>query len=131
MYKGPDLEWVQPQPGADEDDESTPWWEASLRPEMDSAKFQMMYEEITRYLPGIRQDLLRESYVGIRPKTVGPGIVTRHAAGWEVFLIRCFRVWLQGFRNSGRCRERYGRQGRWQDDQFARYGYSTTPAHLD
>lgn len=68
---GPDLEWIQP-PGQGDDDEDR-WWEKYyVAGELGGEGRKVMYRAIAQYLPRIDPDGLREDYVGIRPKLVGP-----------------------------------------------------------
>ncbi|KAF8333547.1 uncharacterized protein EI90DRAFT_2970998 [Cantharellus anzutake] len=77
---GPDLEWVDAQDDADEDEGT--WWESLLECELTEERREEMHQAITQYLPGVKQEGLREDYCGIRPKLVGPG------AGFQDFVIQ-------------------------------------------
>ena len=70
---GPDLEWVRP-PTQFRDGNEDHWWEPYYFPdELAGEARNTMYQAIAHYLPRIDPSGLREDYVGIRPKLVGPG----------------------------------------------------------
>jgi len=70
---GPDLEWVRP-PTQFHDGNEDHWWESyHCLDELAGEARNAMHKAIARYLPRIDPSGLREDYVGIRPKLVGPG----------------------------------------------------------
>ncbi|TFK56163.1 NAD dehydrogenase [Heliocybe sulcata] len=75
---GPDLDWLAPPPGEDED--QVDFWARHLVPSEERLK--VMHEAVTSYLPGIALEGLAPDYCGIRPKLVGPG------GGFQDFVFR-------------------------------------------
>lgn len=69
---GPDVEWIEPRVGTEEDETTIGFWQEYLRPEEDHKKLQAMHEAVTEFLPGVKLDGLSIDYAGIRPKTGQP-----------------------------------------------------------
>lgn len=75
---GPDLEWIGPPSGDDED--VSDFWKKHLVP--DESRLGQMHKAVTEYLPDVRLDALVPDYVGIRPKLSGP------RSGFQDFVFR-------------------------------------------
>ncbi|KDQ64930.1 hypothetical protein JAAARDRAFT_167704 [Jaapia argillacea MUCL 33604] len=77
---GPDLEWIFPREGKEEDELEMDFWQGHLVPSEE--RLREMYEAVKSYLPGVEFDGFQPDYCGVRPKLVGPG------GGFQDFVIR-------------------------------------------
>ncbi|KAF8318963.1 FAD dependent oxidoreductase [Clavulina sp. PMI_390] len=70
---GPDIEWVSAPEHMAENEEGQ-WWVKYYEPRvLEKDTRGVMHDAISRYLDRIDPEGLREDYVGMRPKLVGPG----------------------------------------------------------
>lgn len=67
---GPDLSWIQPPESLEGTSVDPDFWQQHLEP--DQSKVQEMYEAVIAYLPGVKLEGLKTTYIGIRPKLSPP-----------------------------------------------------------
>jgi 2-hydroxyglutarate dehydrogenase len=77
---GPDLEWLAPPAGQEDDEDAVDFWARHLVP--NGERVSAMHAGVTSYLPRVALDGLQPDYAGVRPKLVGPG------GGFQDFVLR-------------------------------------------